>query len=231
MQKILEIKQSMIDDSMTIEKLREIHLNSYKILKEMKSNDNYIINSILHKSLSKLQNKCAQKKSIENNLITIKFIKFEENLVENYIEYIVNVNDNILNKTWQFKTRFSQLYEFHKNLEESFYYGENNIFSDIFCVGKLKDKMPKLPEFPEKSWIENKKKEFLKIRMKNFENYFQELICSGNYKEILDSGIVTNFFYGLISDNLNKEGKKFSLKMKNWIDIKSSVIFKNNFHY
>ena len=220
---ILEIKQNLSNNDMPINQLKEIYIKCSKFLKNMKEDYKLIFNSILHKSLSKLQNKSYQKFLEEKNLFSIEFTKFEENTHRNFVEYTLNISDNILNKTWSFQTRFSKLYEFHKNLEECFIFGENKDLINLFCSKKLFLEMPDLPEFPEKSWIENKEYNFLNLRMKKFENYFQELLFSGKYREILDSGMIYNFFYESISVNYNNNEKLGNFEMKEWKEIKFNV--------
>ena len=219
MKEIYEIKQRLVDESIDMNKLKEIHLKAKKLLKKMKNHHKLITNSILLKSLSKFQCK-GLKKSFEKNLIDINFIKSEKNPYDEHIDYVIYIYDKILKKTWVCKTRYSTLYKLHKEIKEKITAKNKRIYN--FC-GNNNQKI-EIPNFPEKTIFENKDQNFLEDRMKGFQNYFQILITNINFKFILDTGIVTNFFYQLIWDYILIEKKNFTLSLKKWIDVQSSVI-------
>ena len=186
-----------------------------KLKIKMENHHKMISNNLLIKTISKIQSPFSNF-FLKQKLIRIKFEGFVK--INNIIYYEIKIIDEFLNKIWEFKARYSELYDLHLELQDF----ENNITNLNFFFYCSINKNKKLPEFPPKKYFySNDNNELFNERIELFQNYFDILFNSGNFSEIFEYGFIGNFFYNIIWKNL--KNKKQS-NLESWDQICMKVI-------
>ena len=104
--KIFKIKRRLFKPkSFEKNELFDILKNSKELYESLSSNQNFIVKNVLNKSLDKL-NGISIRKMAAHNLFSIRFVDFKIN-ESGFTEFYIVINDKMLQKQWEFKSRFS----------------------------------------------------------------------------------------------------------------------------
>lgn len=121
-------------------------------------------------------------------LISIKIPGYEINS-DGIIEYKIELFDKLLNKSWNFNSRYSKLRRLH--LETKFSLA-------------LEGKNIKISDFPQRKFFGNKSKEFIEQRKWKLQTYFDNYLKNKNANSIMEKGILRYFFYREIWAEIEK---------------------------
>ena len=155
------------------------------------------MNKLLTKTLIKFNQKYL-KSLIYFNLLEIRFIDYKFVLPDNHIEYIIEIEDKILQGVWKFSARYNLLREMHLNLIEN----NKNI--------------EKIPNFPIKNILANSHEKFIKKRKNELQNYFTTLINQNS----IEFHSLTNFIGNVISNQMELNIVEYSNKLNKWENTK-----------
>ena len=192
-----------------LKNLEIVHENMKFLLDKMNYQHKIIINSLLQKSLSKFNSKSLY---ILNHFNLLTFNVVEYNIVnsDNHVEYLIEIEDKLMQRVWTFYTRYAHLRELHNNLQKISH-------------------QPYI-DFPSKTWIYNKDKNFLNQRLHSLKIYFAKLLSTKCYENIIDNSNFKDFLYSSIWKQMENNFDDHFPSITKWSDLRGHEI-KNDFQY
>jgi hypothetical protein len=170
----------LVDNSQKIDKpnMEKLFFTLKKFLKNLYNEQILIMKELLKRTLDKFDS-YSIKSLLYFDLISVT-IKGYEKEADGHIEYIIELLDKLLNKSWEFKARFSKLRRLH--LETKFSLA-------------LEGKNFEISEFPHRRWFGNGDDVFIEFRKRKLQAYFDSYIKNKNSFSLIDKGILRHFFY------------------------------------
>lgn len=190
-------------DSTKKSKFLNIQISLSDLMKQINREHYSITHELIKKTMIKLDSQTLKTLNY-HKLIKMIFEGYTK-MNDGHIEYNIALEDIIMKKTWRIQTRYSKLRTFHKECQSFL----TNITLNESFNGSL-------PPFPPKKWFGNTEDEFLKIRQKELENYFNTLLTSPLCVQIIDKGVLTYFFYKEIWRFESDELKQKCQNVEKW---------------
>lgn len=162
-----------------------------KFLKNLYAENLLVAKELLKKTLDKFDSHSIRT-LLFFDLISIN-IKGYEQEPDGHFEYIIELFDKLLNKTWEIKARYSKLRRLHLETKFSF---------------ALEGRHLEISEFPTRKWFGNNDEIFLEHRKKRLQAYFDSYIKNKNSLALIDRGILRHFFYREIWANIESAHRK-----------------------